>query len=165
MIIRRSPNSTLLNSKHHRSEFPWIHNCPLPRDPFVPNIGPFWKHSYYPTPTPCTVILSFLEAVCEFLVYQKLLSVPQNRCLGFVFNYNTLTHKGSPETPCFSKNIRLRPDISILHKVSPHILLLSNANWGLDMTLISYQGIPACSLGYQTQLRLRTEESLKVWLT
>lgn len=51
----------------------------------------------------------------------------------------------SPETLHFNKTKRLRPDISILHKVSVHILLLSTTNWGLEMAPISCQAIPTSS--------------------
>lgn len=57
-----------------------------------------------------------------------------------------------PGTLYFSKKIRLRPDISILHNIGIHIFFLSNTNWSLEMSPISCQGLPAHSLGHQTIL-------------
>ena len=152
MIIRRYPNSTLLNPKHHRSVFPWIHNCPLCGHAFVPNIRAFLKTFSPPNSNPMHCHHCLLRGGMWVNGIPQSTFCASDRCLGFVFNYNTLTHMGSLETLCFKKNLRLRPNISILHKVSAHILLLSNANWGLEMTLISYQGIPA--RGHQTRLRV-----------
>lgn len=57
-----------------------------------------------------------------------------------------------PETLYFSKKIRLRPHIPILHNAGIHIFFLSNTNWSLEMSPISCQGLPVHSLGHQTRL-------------